>query len=342
MQEEAKTKYNDPAEKGVKINAFRIYENQFEIFEEEFSEIGNYVSFTKNNLGVYSNKIHELHLRICSEVENLIKMVIHKHFVQEDEIKKRWEQEKAKRLTQKNVVKEYETLFKKLNRDEKKDLDKRLFGFPDFPFYFGIACQEFNLDKKMVKFSRALDDSEEMNLIQPCEIYDKEVSPTWFSKYNKLKHDRVTHFELCNFGDLIKAFGAMYILMNYFKSYSAGNSPTYDHKYWLDNPATRTYSFKCDFIEFKSKFFGYTLTTQPNFANVLKTILPRNITREVYLDYTSKVDFQDRGEVSFIGEFTQKQKKSSLSEYCIFHTYFDYVESGEDLMDLRFFAVFNN
>jgi hypothetical protein len=59
----------------------KVYEGIFNIFELELEEISRFVAFTSGNMNVYSNKIHELHLRVCSEIENVLKIVIHKHFV---------------------------------------------------------------------------------------------------------------------------------------------------------------------------------------------------------------------------------------------------------------------
>ena len=87
-----------PEQDKEQFSELKIYEGIFTIFETEFEEIGNFVAFSDGNLGVYSNKIHELHLRVCSEIENILKIVIHKHFVSADDIKTLWDSEKSKGL----------------------------------------------------------------------------------------------------------------------------------------------------------------------------------------------------------------------------------------------------
>ena len=113
----------------------RIYEGIYEIFESELVEIGRYIAFTEDNLQTYSNKIHELHLRVCSEMENILKIVIHKHFVDEKNLKIEWENKKSSFLNEQDRS-VYAVLKSKLNREREKDLDKILYGFPDFSFYF--------------------------------------------------------------------------------------------------------------------------------------------------------------------------------------------------------------
>ena len=54
----------------------KIYEGLFNIFELELEEISRFVALTSANMDVYSNKIHELHLRVCSEIENLLKVSV--------------------------------------------------------------------------------------------------------------------------------------------------------------------------------------------------------------------------------------------------------------------------
>jgi hypothetical protein len=88
----------------------KVYEDLFNIFELELEEISRFIAFTKGNMTAYSNKIHELHLRICSEIENVLKIVIHKQFASKDEVKKRWNLDKSKYLEEKSLTKEYEEL----------------------------------------------------------------------------------------------------------------------------------------------------------------------------------------------------------------------------------------
>ena len=77
------------------INTEKIYEGLYSLFEDELIEIGNYVSFTESNLNTYSNKIHELHLRICAEIENLLKIIIASYFIDAKTVHEMWDERKA-------------------------------------------------------------------------------------------------------------------------------------------------------------------------------------------------------------------------------------------------------
>jgi hypothetical protein len=114
----------------------KVYEGLFDIFELELEEISRFVAFTSGNMKVYSNKIHELHLRVCSEIENILKIIIHRHFVSVEEVKAVWDVDKSAFLEKKSLTSKYEELKNELNKDGKGKLDKFLFGFPDFLFYF--------------------------------------------------------------------------------------------------------------------------------------------------------------------------------------------------------------
>ena len=160
----------------------RIYEGIYEIFESELVEIGRYIAFTEDNLQTYSNKIHELHLRVCSEMENILKIVIHKHFVDEKNLKIEWENKKSSFLNEQDRS-VYAVLKSKLNREREKDLDKILYGFPDFSFYFSIACKKFRLDQKVVQFLSGLTNSEQLNILQPFE--QGERTKMGYSSSNK-------------------------------------------------------------------------------------------------------------------------------------------------------------
>ena len=99
----------------------KVYEGIFNIFELELEEISRFVAFTSGNMNVYSNKIHELHLRVCSEIENVLKIVVHKHFVSAEEVKNLWETDKSAFLEKKSLTPKYEELKNELNKDGKGD-----------------------------------------------------------------------------------------------------------------------------------------------------------------------------------------------------------------------------
>jgi len=128
------------------FNTEKIYEGLYSLFEDELIEIGNYVSFTESNLKTYSNKIHELHLRICAEIENVLKIVMATYFIGTKTVQEMWDEKKSKFLLQLGTEKidKYQKLWKSINRKKDTDnLDKYLFGYPDFTFFFGLACDKF-------------------------------------------------------------------------------------------------------------------------------------------------------------------------------------------------------
>ena len=77
-----------------KFSERKIYESIFSIFERELEEISQFVAFADCNMEVCSNKIHELHLRVCSEVENILKIIISQYFVPVGKIQESWKDKK--------------------------------------------------------------------------------------------------------------------------------------------------------------------------------------------------------------------------------------------------------
>ena len=63
------------------IDEKKVFIDLFDIYEQELLTIFQYVApITENiKLNVSSNKIHELHIRVCAECENLAKMIIKKY-----------------------------------------------------------------------------------------------------------------------------------------------------------------------------------------------------------------------------------------------------------------------
>ena len=197
------------------INEALIYEDLYKIFEEEFLGIENYIAMTDDNLDVYSNKIHELHLRVCSEVENSLKIVIHKNFIDEDNIKKEWESKKSRFLVKDNMdlTSKYKELQNELNSKGIKELDRNLFGIPDFLFYYQLACKEFNLHLKFIEFKRSITNEFSLKKFQPFK--EDKVIPDWWTNYNGIKHNKANNYKKCTLKDLVHSLGALYILINY-------------------------------------------------------------------------------------------------------------------------------
>ena len=248
----------------------KVYEGIFNIFELELEEISRFVAFTNGNMTSYSNKIHELHLRVCSEIEKVLKIVIHKHFASEDEVKKLWDLNKSTFLEKKSLTPKYEELKNELNKDEKGKLDKFLFGFPDFLFYFKIACDKFNLHKKVIKFTGMVSHNLDWEIIQPFKLHDGRDVPIWWTNYNKLKHDKIKNFDVCTLGDLTHSFAGLFILMNYLLKYPKNNNSIPNRNFALDKLRGFIVS-DCSFCSFESKYFKASVASQ---SHIFTLILP--------------------------------------------------------------------
>jgi hypothetical protein len=305
----------------IQYNEHRIFESIYEMFEIEFLEIGKYIAFSRNNFNTYSNKIHELHLRVCSEVENILKIVIHKHFVSQDDINRQWETEKSKRLDEKGKKDDYETLKSALNRKGREDLDKNLFGFPDFSFYYNLACRKFNLDKKVVSFQISVSPDPQFDMLQPFIASENRSIPSWWTSYNKIKHNKILSYDSCTLGDLVNAMAGLYILMNYLMKYWTDNIPVCDPNYFREHP-DRTYSGH-NFWGFPSKIYQTSCANQPILFSLQ---LPYELSIAEHAALLKTFDQRiDEMTTIFEGDDTLLSKMD-IKENCIFHTYFDYME----------------
>jgi hypothetical protein len=300
------------------ISEHKIYEGIFEVLEEEFNEIGRYISFTESNFSTYSIKIQELHLRVCSEIENLLKIIIiHTNFKTEKEIDDLWNSKKSNFLAENKE--DYESLKNKLNRKGKDKVDKLLYGFPDFSFYFESACNDFNLNKKCIHFLSILDPESDFKVITPFFVKENNPVPEWWTNYNKLKHNKVDAFTKCTLKDLIYSFGGLFILMNYLTRYSEKNKPKYEE---FITPRVSTIALDCEYWAFKSKHFRATNSVQCY-----------NVTAQLNKDVMNENEYENllekfNGDLS--NHFSEISKKLAFNvkltkeENFIFHVYYDY------------------
>jgi hypothetical protein len=343
----------------------KVYEGIFNIFELELEEISQFVAFTSGNMTAYSNKIHELHLRVCSEIENILKIVIHKHFVSADEIKMLWDFEKSAFLEKKSLTPKYEELRSELNKSDKGKLDKFLFGFPDFLFYFKFACEKFNLHKKVIKFTGMVSHNLDWEIIQPFELEDGRDVPIWWTNYNKLKHDKIKNFNICTLSDLIYSMSGLFILMNYLLKYQENNLPIENRNYVLERLKPRVVVMDGDFCGFSSKFFKVSNAYQHvMFSMFLPSRLSENDFQNLTLldlelranqRYKNMLEFENRQikDVDFKSteykstyEIVNKNVMFRSVEHSLFYTYLDYIQTmdfrNEFLRDLRHFGRFIN
>lgn len=336
----------------------KVYEGIFNIFELELEEISRFVAFTSGNMNTYSNKIHELHLRVCSEIENVLKIVVHKHFVPKLEIDSLWEKEKSEKLEEKGLSDKYkelkETLLNNENSKRKKreseKLDSNLFGFPDFLFYFKIACQKFNLHKKVIKFTGMVSHNIDWEIIQPFELEEGRDVPIWWSNYNKLKHDKIKNFNICTLADLIHSMSGLYILMTYLLKYQENNKPIQNRNFALEQLKGLIVGTDCEFCCFGSKFFIASNSCQtidfsiilPNsileddFQNVTILDLERQTRKLKNLEQIESCKLKDinLSSFEFVVEWVDLEGKSDKFnniEHSLFYIYSDY----EKFVDLK-------
>jgi hypothetical protein len=320
-----------------------IYEGIFRIFEDELEEIGQFVAFTKGNMNTYSNKIHELHLRVCSEIENVLKIVIHKYFVPKSEVDSLWETEKSKRLVKAKVMDKYEEIIAALNAENaKKDTDLKLFGYPDFAFYFKLARKNFNLDKKVIKFLGMVSNSEDWTIVQPFVLADRNI-PNWWRNYNNIKHNKLEHFVECTLGDLVQSMAGLYILMNYLLKYS-GNKDGYVTNRDFNPHDINSFSNSANFCSYQSKLFDASIA---NCLILLPLLLPARLSEEQFPyvilgDFKSVSTIKDQDRVNWtqkVEDFHFKsfeyaeeplgqdiQHKLTNIHHAIFYTYVDYAQ----------------
>lgn len=324
----------------------KVYEGIFNIFELELEEISRFVAFTSGNMTAYSNKVHELHLRVSSEIENILKIVIHKHFASADEVKNLWETDKSAFLEENKLTNKYEELKNELNKRESGKLGKFLFGFPDFLFYFKIACEKFNLHKKVIKFTGMVSHNVNWEIIQPFESKDGRDVPIWWSNYNKLKHDKINNYNICNLSDLIYSMSGLFILMNYLLKYPENNIPIPNRNFELDRLNGRVIGFTCKFCSFESRFFIASNAYQHHaFSHFMPTHLPENDFQNLSLlelqnahdcRFKNLVEYEAHKirDIDFASfehkmthEINNKRDMFHSIEHSLFYTYLDYEQT---------------
>ncbi|CAA0098973.1 Uncharacterised protein [BD1-7 clade bacterium] len=296
----------------------KIYESLFRVFEREFSAIGEYIAFDDDNFSAYSVKIQELHLRICSEIENVLKRLVHKHFLSEIEVKASWEERKSKDLVKADKLEEYSSISESLNKKKMTQVDRNLFGFPDFAFYLEIASENISLDKKSAIFTSMLNSSSDKSVVTPFEIMEGSNVPRWWTAYNKLKHDKISNFSKCTLDDLVNSFAGLFILMVYLTKYYH-DKPIFNEQMELRYSGV---SVGCNYWDFEATHFQSTNTVEQNLINSFG--FEQTITEERYDEYLQH--FNKLEEKSLLNSsekvFTGGRIKSA--ENAIFHVYVDY------------------
>ncbi len=164
----------------VEIDNKKLYSQLFEIFEKELINIFEYVTPFESNLMAYWNRIHELLLRISSECSNL-----------------------AKEIAIEIATKKWEDISNIATRD----------------CYYDYLTTNLAINKKTIQFIWWLSLNRDIYIkpfekIRPEWENEEEIIERW-THYNKLKHENLEYYEKCCLKDVIYAFWAYFILLNY-------------------------------------------------------------------------------------------------------------------------------
>lgn len=216
------------------IDEKKVFADLFDIYEQELLTIFQYVApiNLNNNLETTGNKIHELHLRVCAECENLVKQISKKLFPERN-FDREYQNEKSEDIKEilDNVPQKYH-----------KEIKKNFYRHADMPFYLGILNEKLWICDKKIEFCKIIEAEPESQVLfmQP---FDKN-NETWIiplrrEHYNKIKHDKIDNYNMCTLRDLVNSLWAYYMLLNYFSMNI--NNPVYDD------------------IEIKSKIFKPTI-----------------------------------------------------------------------------------
>lgn len=219
----------------VMIDNKEIFVQLFRIYEKEFLEILEYVAPIKSNYETSSNKIHEIHLRVCAELENLIKE-ISKQIKPELNFSSDFTNKQ-----QRNGNSKLSEILEKLSDKEVQTLNNYIqWRHPDFAYFLWILDNEISLCSKKIKFLSDLEQIPTNNssiffrgfYIQPFNKEEWLVPKRW-TNYNKIKHDKIKNYDQCTLIDLINSFWAYFMLLHYlifwYDKKIKLNKPPYNH-----------------------------------------------------------------------------------------------------------------
>jgi len=203
------------------IDKKELFVQLFRIFEQEFLNILQYIAPIKINYNTSSNKVHELHLRICAEIENMIKEVA-KDMDSDFDFESEFNEHKKSKLSSSSgeVLK---SIFDKIEENEKNTLvDLLWWKKPDFSYFLSFVDEKIALCSKKIKFLADLELMPTANksffdrwfYIQPFEKKSSLV-PVWRTNYNKVKHNKIENYTECTLEDLIYSISWYYLLLNY-------------------------------------------------------------------------------------------------------------------------------
>ena len=204
------------------IDEKKVFTDLFNIYEQELLNIFQYIApinnicnkekcncWCKINLNVSWNKIHELHLRVCAECENLMKKISNKLYPERD-----FDNEYKKRK-----LKSIQSIIDNLSIKDTKKIERMVYKFADMPFYLSILNKKIWICNKMIEFSGIMETSPEKQIsyLQPFDKNnEKKQLPIRWDHYNVIKHYKIENYSICTLWDLINSLWAYYMLLNYF------------------------------------------------------------------------------------------------------------------------------
>ena len=181
-----------------RIDEKKVFLDLFNIYEQELLTIFQYIAPINNtcvikdsewkklkckiNLNVSWNKIHELHLRVCAECENLMKGIAKKLYPDRN-FDEEYQNKKTKKIMEK---------LRNFSERDKQWIKKEIFRYADFQFFLGILNRKLWLCKKKIEFFSfvEINPDKQISLIQPFEINNSSKSlPKWWDNYNKIKQN---------------------------------------------------------------------------------------------------------------------------------------------------------
>lgn len=152
------------------------YTRAFIIIQQDIVNLFEFIEPCDNNNSTYSFRIHELLMRTCMEVEANFKAIFREN------IYTPFTRKGKPRLEKDWTIHDY----KKINKTHRlQDYEV------EFPFWKGSD-----------------------NIRRPFLEWSTGDNLSWYQAYNQSKHDRLQHFHLANFKNLLLAYSALFTLLS--------------------------------------------------------------------------------------------------------------------------------
>ena len=152
------------------------YIRAFSIIQNDIFRLFEYIEPSDDNLKTHSFRIHELFTRICIELESNFKAILNEN--------KYTPKDSSNKLRKEKQWK-FDIDYKLVNKSHHLDEYKAI-----FPIWNG--------DKKT---------------FQPFLTWKNNETPSWWSAYNKSKHNRNNEFKSANFENLLNSYAALFIVL---------------------------------------------------------------------------------------------------------------------------------